>query len=97
MRVVNLQQVIDLAFINFHRFRIAFVFNVCRPDDREFVHPWDNKHNAFIFVLQNISLLLGMDARHHDVAAFNQANTVRRWQVHTVVKELFHPRTGGVD
>ncbi len=97
VRVVDLQQVIDFTLINFYRFRVAFVFDVSRPDDREFVHPWDDKHNTFIFVLQNISLLLGMDARHHDVAAFNQTNTVRRWQMHAVVEELFHPWAGGID
>ena len=37
-----------------------------------------------------------MHARHHNVAAFDQADAVRGRQMHALVKELFHPRAGGV-
>ena len=72
------------------------VLHVGGADDRELVHPRDDKHDAFIFVLQNVGLLLGMHARHHNVAAFDEADAVRRRQVHAVIEELLHPRAGGV-
>lgn len=64
MRVIDVQQVINLFIINGHRFRIALILDVRRADDRELIHPRDNKHNTFIFVLQNVGLLLGMYPRH---------------------------------
>ncbi len=97
VRVIDVQQVINLFIINGHRFRIALILDVRRADDRELIHPRDNKHNTFIFVLQNVGLLLGMYPRHHDVAALNQADTVRRAQMHPFVEELFDPWTGGID
>ncbi len=97
MRVIDVQQVINLFIINGHRFRIALILDVRRADDGELIHPRDNKHNTFIFVLQNIGLLLSMHSRHHDVAALDQADTVRRAQMHPFVEELFDPWTGGID
>ncbi len=58
MRVIDVQQIVDLFIINGHRFRIALILDVRRADDRELIHPRNNKHYAFIFVLQNISLFL---------------------------------------
>lgn len=63
MRVIDVQQIVDLFIINGHRFRIALILDVRRADDRELIHPRNNKHYAFIFVLQNISLFLGMHPR----------------------------------
>ncbi len=94
--VVDLQQIANFALVDLNVFRIALVLHVGGADDREFIHPRDHKDDTLIFVLQNVRLLLGVHARHHDMAAFNQADTVRRWQVHPVVKELFHPWTGRV-
>ena len=37
-----------------------------------------------------------MHARYHNVAALDQANAVRRRQMHAVVEELLHPRAGSV-
>ena len=39
--------------------------------------PWV-KHDSLIFVLKNVGLLLIVDARHHDMAAFDQTNAVWR-------------------
>jgi hypothetical protein len=97
VRVIDVQQVVDLVVVDRHRFRIAFILNVGGADDGELIHPRDHKHNAFIFVLQDVGLFLGMHARHHDVAAFDQADAVRRAQMHPFVEELFDPRAGGVD
>ena len=96
MRVVHFQQVADFTLVDLYVFRIAFVLYVGGADDGELVHPRDHKHDALVFVLQDISLLLGMHARHHNVAALDQADAVRRRQVHTVIEELFYPRAGGV-
>ena len=38
-----------------------------------------------------------MNAWHNDMAAFNQANTIRRRQMHPVIKELLNPWAGGID
>ncbi|MNP04087.1 hypothetical protein D3C76_959920 [compost metagenome] len=96
VRVINFQQIADFTLVDFDVLRIAFVLHVGGADDRKFIHPRDHKHDALIFVLQDIGLLLRMHARHHDVAAFDQADTVRRRQFHAIVKELFHPRAGSV-
>ena len=96
VRVIHFQQVIDFTLFNLHRFRIAFVFHIGGADDGKLVHPRDHEHNTFIFVLQNVGLLLGMHAWHHNMAAFDQANAIRRRQMHPLVEELFHPRAGGV-
>ena len=97
VRVIHFQQIVDFTLFNLHRFRIAFILYVGGADDGKFVHPRDHEHNTFIFVLQNVGLLLGMHARHHNMAAFDQANAIRRRQMHPVVEELFHPRAGGVN
>ena len=97
MSVEHFQQVVSFAVINVDVLRIAFVLHVGGADDGELIHPRDDKHDTVIFVLQNISLLLGMNARHHDVAAFDQADTVRRFQFQAVIKQLLNPRASGVD
>ena len=97
VRVIDVQQIVDLFIINGHRFRIALILDVRRADDRELIHPRNNKYYAFIFVLQNISLFLGMHPRHHDVAALDQTDAVRRAQMHPFVEELFDPWAGGID
>ena len=77
MAVVHLQDVVDFAIVNGNVFRIAFVFHVGGTDDGKLVHPRNDKHNAVVFVLQNISLLLIVYARHHDMAAFDKTNAIR--------------------
>ncbi len=96
MRVKHLEQIVDLVIVNLHALRVAFVLHVGGADNRELVHPRDNKHNTVIFILQNVRLLLGMHARHHNVAAFDQADTVRGFQLQAVIKQLLHPRAGGI-
>ncbi|CNT79103.1 Uncharacterised protein [Salmonella enterica subsp. enterica serovar Bovismorbificans] len=97
MRVIDLQQVINFALFNFYRFRIAFIFDIGCANDRKLFHPRNDKDDTLIFVLQNIRLLLIMDARHDDMAAFDQADAIWRRQVHPFVEELFDPRSGGVN
>lgn len=77
VRVIHFQQVADFTFVDLDIFRIAFVLHVGGADDGELVHPRDHKHDTFIFVLQDIGLLLGMHAWHDNVAAFDQADAVR--------------------
>ena len=97
MSVIDVQQIVNLFVIDRHRFWIAFIFDVGGADDGELVHPRDHKDNAFIFILQDIGLLLRMYTRYDDMTAFNQADTVRRTQVHPLVEELFDPRAGRVN
>lgn len=47
--------------------------------------------------MQDVGLFLRVHARYHDMAALDQANTVRRAQMHPFVEELFDPRAGGVN
>ncbi|MNP23452.1 hypothetical protein D3C76_1161620 [compost metagenome] len=75
--VIHFQQVVDFVIVNLHVFRIAVVFHVGGADDGELVIPWDHEDDTVVFVLQNIGLRLIVHARHHDVAAFDQADTVR--------------------
>ncbi len=96
MRVIHIQQIADFALVDLDVFRIAFVLHVRGANDGELIHPRDHKHDALVFVLQDIGLLLGMYPRHHDMAAFNQANAIRRWQLHALVEELLHPWAGSV-
>ncbi len=77
VRVIGVQQIVDLVVIDRHFLRVAIVLNVGGTDYRELIHPRDHEHNPFVFVLQNVGLFLGVHTRHHDVAAFNQANAVR--------------------
>ena len=72
------------------------ILHVGGADDREFVIPWDHEDDTVVFVLQNIGLRLIVCSRHHDVAALDQANTIRRFQLQAVVEEMFHPRASSV-
>ncbi len=94
--VVDLQQIANLAFVDFDVFRIAVVLHVGGANNWELVHPRDHKHDALIFVLQNVGLLLVVHARYHNMAALDQADAVWRRLMHPVVEELFDPRAGGI-
>lgn len=75
--VIDVQQIVDFFIINGYCFWIVFIFDVCCVDDREFIYLWNNKYYVFIFVLQNISLFLGMYLWYYDVVVFDQMDVVR--------------------
>ncbi|MNZ72680.1 hypothetical protein D3C78_910660 [compost metagenome] len=96
MVVIHFQQVVDFVIVDLHIFRIAVILHVGGADDREFVIPWDHEDDTMVFVLQNIGLWLIVYTRYHDVAAFDQTDAIRGFQLQTIVEEVFHPWTGGV-
>ena len=58
----------------------------------------NHEDDAFVAVLQQVGMLTGVDARHHDVAAFDMLNALGRG-LHAcdAAQHPHHPRPGSVD
>lgn len=93
----HLEQVSGFLFADAHLGRVALVFAVGGADQAEALQPGNDEDNALVLVLQDIGLLLVMQARHHDMAALDQADAIGRLLLEVVLQELRDPGSGGID
>jgi hypothetical protein len=91
--------------------RIALIFQIGGADQREIILVWDRKDDALVGILENIGVRMIEQARHHDVAAFYQAQAMAVFAfvfggpgapcmcriVIDAVRELRGPRPGRID
>ena len=66
--------------------------DVGRADQREGTLVGDDEDNAVVAVLQDEGVIAFVQARHDDVAALDEANTLVRLHFGLFVEEMLHPR-----
>jgi len=93
----HIEQVVGFFLGDADLGRVAGVLAVGRADDGELIHIRNGEHNPLVFVLQDKGIGCVIQFGHDQVAALDQANTVRRIQLQVVLDELGDPRAGSID
>jgi hypothetical protein len=77
--------------------RIALHRHVGGADEGEPLLERNHEYHAPIVVLQDEGVLAAVAARHHDVAALDEAHLVGARLIEPLVEDVLHPGAGGVD
>ncbi len=97
MGVDHVEQVLGFLVGNGDFRRVAAVLPVGGADQGKALQVRYAEDNALVFVLQDIGVFAFIQARHDQVAALDQANTIGRIELEVVLDETGHPRAGSID